>query len=47
MLAGLRQGKGGPTPPLEAQAGGRLRQKEVATGVGANTAGPKSPVSHG
>ncbi len=34
MLAGLREGAGGPTPPLESDAGGALREKEVATGVG-------------
>lgn len=34
MLSGLREGDGGPTPPLEPQAGGRLREKEVRSGVG-------------
>jgi nucleoside-diphosphate-sugar epimerase len=34
MLEGLREGAGAPTPPLGLKAGGRLRQKEVATGVG-------------
>jgi UDP-glucose 4-epimerase len=34
MLEGLREGAGAPTPPLESGAGGSVRQKEVATGVG-------------
>lgn len=34
FLQGLRSGGGMPTPPLEPSAGGRLRQKEFATGVG-------------
>lgn len=34
MLEGLREGAGAATPPLDATAGGRLREKEVATGVG-------------
>lgn len=35
VMAGMRDGSGGPTPPLAADAGGSLRQHEVATGVGA------------
>ncbi|VBA56058.1 NAD-dependent epimerase/dehydratase family protein [Mycobacterium attenuatum] len=34
FLDGLRSGGGMNTPPLESGAGGRLRQKEFATGVG-------------
>lgn len=34
MLTGLREGEGGPTPPLERHAGGRLREKEAISGVG-------------
>ena len=34
MLEGLRAGARGPIPPLEPQAGGALREKEVASGVG-------------
>jgi nucleoside-diphosphate-sugar epimerase len=34
FLAGLREGAGGETPPLHPKAGGRLRRKELATGVG-------------
>jgi UDP-glucose 4-epimerase len=34
LLAGLRHAEGGPTPPLEPKAGGPLRIKELATGVG-------------
>jgi nucleoside-diphosphate-sugar epimerase len=34
FLEGLREGSGMDTPPLEPLAGGRLREKEVATGVG-------------
>jgi nucleoside-diphosphate-sugar epimerase len=34
FLAGLRAGAGGPTPPLDPDAGGPLRAGEVATGVG-------------
>lgn len=34
ILEGLRKGTGAPTPPLDAQAGGKLRQREVATGTG-------------
>ena len=35
FLAGLRGGEGGPTPTLAADAGGRARIGEVASGVGA------------
>jgi UDP-glucose 4-epimerase len=34
LLAGLRHGTGGDTPPLDPQAGGPFRAGEVATGVG-------------
>jgi UDP-glucose 4-epimerase len=34
LLEGLRQATGMPTPPLQARAGGRLRQREIGTGVG-------------
>ena len=34
LLAGLRSGAGGPTPPLAADAGGVDRADEVRTGVG-------------
>jgi nucleoside-diphosphate-sugar epimerase len=34
FLDGLREGSGMGTPPLEPSAGGRLRGKELATGVG-------------
>lgn len=34
FLQGLRATTGGPTPPLRADAGGPLRWREVATGVG-------------
>ncbi|MGH3367249.1 MAG: NAD-dependent epimerase/dehydratase family protein [Nocardioidaceae bacterium] len=34
FLAGLRSGKGGPTPPLAPETGGWLRGHEFATGVG-------------
>lgn len=34
FLEGLRQGAGADTPPLRSKAGGRLRQREIATGVG-------------
>jgi nucleoside-diphosphate-sugar epimerase len=35
LLAGLRQGRGGATPPLDPKAGGPLRAGEFTTGVGA------------
>jgi UDP-glucose 4-epimerase len=35
LLGGLGDGAGGPTPPLDAHAGGRFRRREVQTGVGA------------
>jgi nucleoside-diphosphate-sugar epimerase len=35
LMAGLREGAGAPTPRLEPRAGGALRAKELATGVGA------------
>ena len=34
LLKGLRNAEGGPTPPLEATAGGPMRARELATGVG-------------
>lgn len=34
LLAGMRHAEGGPTPPLEPKAGGPLRTRELATGVG-------------
>ena len=34
VIEGMRQGAGGDTPPLDEDAGGPLRQREVATGVG-------------
>ncbi|HEX5495679.1 MAG TPA: NAD-dependent epimerase/dehydratase family protein [Mycobacteriales bacterium] len=34
FLRGLREGAGGPTPPLHRHAGGRVRQHEFATGSG-------------
>jgi nucleoside-diphosphate-sugar epimerase len=34
LLAGLREGAGAPTPPLDPQAGGPLRLGEFRTGVG-------------
>ncbi|HEX5712409.1 MAG TPA: hypothetical protein VFX85_03750, partial [Solirubrobacterales bacterium] len=34
LLQGLRQGEGFPTPPLDPQAGGPARVRELATGVG-------------
>jgi hypothetical protein len=35
LLRGLRAGTGFPTPPLEPKAGGPIRIRELATGVGA------------
>lgn len=34
LLDGMRHAEGGPTPPLEPKAGGPLRSREIATGVG-------------
>jgi nucleoside-diphosphate-sugar epimerase len=34
FLEGLREGGGMDTPPLDPHAGGRLREKEIATGTG-------------
>ncbi|MDP9021976.1 MAG: NAD-dependent epimerase/dehydratase family protein [Actinomycetota bacterium] len=34
MMEGLREGAGMDTPPLHPKSGGKLRQREVATGVG-------------
>ena len=35
VLAGLRERAGLPTPPLDPKSGGELRERELATGVGA------------
>jgi hypothetical protein len=35
LLEGLRQGEGFGTPPLDRGAGGVLRLREIATGLGA------------
>jgi nucleoside-diphosphate-sugar epimerase len=35
LLDGIRRSRGFPTPPLEPRAGGPLRVRELATGVGA------------
>jgi nucleoside-diphosphate-sugar epimerase len=37
LLDGLRRGAGGDTPPLQADAGGAARERELATGVGARS----------
>jgi nucleoside-diphosphate-sugar epimerase len=34
LLQGMRNADGGPTPPLDPTAGGPMRSREVATGVG-------------
>lgn len=34
LLNGLRHAEGGPTPPLDPTAGGPLRARELATGIG-------------
>jgi UDP-glucose 4-epimerase len=34
LLKGMRNAEGGPTPPLESTAGGPMRARELATGVG-------------
>ena len=34
LLQGMRNAEGGPTPPLDPTAGGPLRSREVASGVG-------------
>ena len=34
LLRGIRHAEGGPTPPLDPTAGGPLRARELATGVG-------------
>jgi hypothetical protein len=34
LLAGLRVGAGGPTPPLEADSGGPARTGELFSGIG-------------
>lgn len=35
VITGMREGAGMPTPPLAPYSGGRLRSRELATGVGA------------
>jgi nucleoside-diphosphate-sugar epimerase len=35
LIAGMRDGSGLPTPPLDPHAGGRARWRELATGIGA------------
>jgi UDP-glucose 4-epimerase len=35
LVAGIREGAGGPTPPLDADAGGPARMGEVLSGIGA------------
>ncbi|HSH23709.1 MAG TPA: NAD-dependent epimerase/dehydratase family protein [Acidimicrobiales bacterium] len=40
MLAGMREGAGMPTPPLDPRAGGRFRWREVATGIGRHSMPP-------
>jgi nucleoside-diphosphate-sugar epimerase len=34
LLDGLAHGAGGPTPPMDRDAGGRFRRKELATAAG-------------
>ncbi|MBW3578049.1 MAG: NAD-dependent epimerase/dehydratase family protein [Actinobacteria bacterium] len=34
MMEGLREGAGMDTPPLHPKSGGKLRQREIATGIG-------------
>ncbi len=34
LLRGMRNAEGAPTPPLDPTAGGPLRAREIATGVG-------------
>jgi UDP-glucose 4-epimerase len=38
LLEGLRTGRGYATPPLHPKAGGPLRSREIASGVGARSA---------
>lgn len=40
LFEGLREGAGGPTPPLDADAGGPARTQELATGVGQDPSVP-------
>jgi UDP-glucose 4-epimerase len=52
FLDGLRSSAGGPTPPLDPAAGGRLRWREVASGVGGRDRTPldgehRDPVAYG
>jgi UDP-glucose 4-epimerase len=37
LLEGIREGAGADLPPLRPHAGGRFRQREVTTGVGARS----------
>jgi nucleoside-diphosphate-sugar epimerase len=37
LLDGLAHGAGGPTPPMDPEAGGRFRRKELATAIGSRT----------
>ncbi|HEY1358713.1 MAG TPA: hypothetical protein VGF21_10445, partial [Thermoleophilaceae bacterium] len=39
LLAGMREGAGLDTPPLDPSAGGHLRSREILTGVGARNPG--------
>lgn len=34
VMEGMRDGAGGPTPPLDPEAGGRFRWRELANGIG-------------
>lgn len=44
VVTGIEEGAGGPTPPLDPKAGGRLRSHEVATGIGGRSgATPDGP----
>jgi UDP-glucose 4-epimerase len=37
LLDGIADGAGGPTPPMDPEAGGRFRRREFETGIGART----------
>lgn len=43
LLQGMRHAEGGPTPPLEPTAGGPMRAREVATGIGQTQGVEPSP----
>jgi UDP-glucose 4-epimerase len=47
FLEGLREGAGARTPTLRPDAGGRLRWREFATGVGARDRVPENPRGNG